>query len=430
MTRRILPAVILGLGLSRGVSGQAGNAAPPEAVRFGIQEYVRAVLANNPDLAAERENVAIARAQVDVARIVPDPSLSIGSPQYDISNGAVQNEVSAALSGTLELGGKRSARVGLAQANALAAGSDLANAVRQLRAAAANAYVDAVRARLVLDRKRQTLESLDRLVEANQARLAAGDVAEVVLLQARVSAQQFRGEVAAAKASVQAADLALLELLGRSSASSDGKPIALTSDLHLDVHAWDADALIARALAERPDLQAVTDRQLASDKQLALIRADRAIDLSPSIGWTHVYSGNGAPPAPAGDFLVFGVGVPLPFSRLHKGDLEAARAGQEQARANTTASRVHVEIDVRQAIARCEAAGRQVLVYESGTLADADRVFEKTLYSFQRGAATVVEVLIAQQTDDEVHIAYDDALAERARALIALQEAVGTSDWP
>jgi len=416
------------------VRGSADGQTPPAAeaavTSFSLEEYVQAVLASNPDLRAQRANVTIAQAQVDIAKIVPDPSLSVGSPQYDISNGQVQNEFSASVSGTLELGGKRGARVGLAKANARAASADLDNAIRELRAEAGNAYVDALLARLVLERKRKTLESLEKLVAANQARLTAGDIAEVVVLQSRVQAQQFRGEVASAEADVRTADLAMLALLGRGGQLAASAPLVLTSDLHFDVQPTAEPVLIDRALALRPDLLAASRRLDASDQQLRLTKADRVIDVSPSLGWTHVYATTGPNGLPTADFLVFGVGVPLPFSRVHTGDLAAARAGQEQARANSTSTKVRVEIDVRQALARHDAASRQVTVYESGTLADADQVFEKTLYSFQRGAATIVEVLIAQQTDDEVYISYYGALAERARALISLREAVGSDDWP
>ena len=399
------------------------------ATVFSFDEYVEAVLETNPDLRAQRANVAIAQAQIDVARVVPDPSLNVGSPQYDISNGFVQNEFSTTLSGTLELGGKRGARVGLARSNASAAAADLDNAVREMRAASANAYVDALLARLVLERKKKTLESLEKLVTANQKRFEAGDIAEVVVLQSRVGAQQFRGEVASAEAESRNADLAMLALLGRSGASL-AATLVLTSDLHLDVRPPAESSAVDQALSLRPDLLAASRRVEASDRQLKLTRADRVIDLSPSVGWTHVYPTSGPAGLPAADFLVFGIGVPLPFSRTYKGDLAAARAGQEQARANAVSTRVRVETDVRQALARHDAASKQVMVYESGTIADADRVFEKTLYSFDRGAATIVEVLIAQQTDDDVYISYYGALAERARALIALQEAVGTSRWP
>jgi cobalt-zinc-cadmium efflux system outer membrane protein len=222
----------------------------------------------------------------------------------------------------------------------------------------------------------------------------------------------------------------MLALLGRGGTPAASAPLVLTSDLQFDIQPNAETVLVDRALALRPDLIAASRRLDASDQQLRLTKADRVIDISPSLGWTHVYPTGGSNGLPAADFLVFGVGVPIPFSRIHKGDLASARAGQEQARANATSTKVHVEIDVRQALARHEAASRQVTVYESGTLADADQVFEKTLYSFQRGAATIVEVLIAQQTDDDVYISYYGALAERARALIALREAVGSDDWP
>ena len=63
--------------------------------------------------------------------------------------------------------------------------------------------------------------------------------------------------------------------------------------------------------------------------------------------------------------------------------------------------------------------------YTQGVVADADRVLAAILYSYQRGGATLLEVLTAQRTVDDVHLAYFAALAEHARQLIAVEQAAG-----
>jgi outer membrane protein, heavy metal efflux system len=61
-------------------------------------------------------------------------------------------------------------------------------------------------------------------------------------------------------------------------------------------------------------------------------------------------------------------------------------------------------------------------------LNDANAVLEKTLYSYQRGEATLVEVLVAQRTAAEIQFAYLDALADRAHALVAVGQAAGAGE--
>ncbi len=67
-------------------------------------------------------------------------------------------------------------------------------------------------------------------------------------------------------------------------------------------------------------------------------------------------------------------------------------------------------------------------LYDSGTLTDADAVLEKTLYNYQRGGATLTDYIIAQRTASDVHLAFFDALSDRAHALAAVEQASGLSD--
>ena len=51
-----------------------------------------------------------------------------------------------------------------------------------------------------------------------------------------------------------------------------------------------------------------------------------------------------------------------------------------------------------------------------------------SLYNYQRGGATLLEVLDAQRTDDDVYLAYYGALADHSRALVAVELAGGIWD--
>ena len=70
--------------------------------------------------------------------------------------------------------------------------ADYEDAVRQLRASAANAFVDALGAREVLQSKGKSLAQLDRIVNANEERLRVGDIGEIELAQLRVEAPSRR----------------------------------------------------------------------------------------------------------------------------------------------------------------------------------------------------------------------------------------------
>lgn len=398
--------------------------------RFTFRSYLRQVGQKNLDLIAQRSTVPLAEAQIALARVFPDPQVTAGLMQYDVTHKGNPTATIAALSVPIQIGGQRGARIRFAEANLSATRAELEEFLRGLRATAANKYIDALHARLVVDRRRRTLASLEALLAANEQRFKSGDIGQAAVLQSRVEANQFRADVLDAEGNVRAADLALIELLGTAAGDVMGRTLSLTGDMRTaaDRH-FDVNALVRTALALRPDLIAARRRLMASNKQIELARANRIIDIDLAGTWQHNFAvTSGSVNAPASDFLGATLSFPIPFSRLYHGELAAAYAGQKQAEAFARGAAVRVETDVRQALAKYSAAADRVRLYARGVLGDADQVLEKILYDYQRGGATLVEVLVAQRTDNDVYLSYYDALADAARALVAVQQASGTWD--
>jgi cobalt-zinc-cadmium resistance protein CzcA len=413
----LLPRVALASPLE-----SASSSALPTRLEFPA--YLERVLASNPDLAIAHEAVAIANAQIDVAKVFPDPELSGGLASYDLSHRGNATAAGASLSIPIERGGKRGARVAVARAGVEAARRDDADAARTLRANAVNAFADALHARLVVMQKQGVLASLERLVAINDQRLAAGDVAEVAVVQSRVEARQFQADLLTALGERKAMDTALLQLLGPAA------KVPTPFDLAGDLRAITATVDTARALAtveRRPDVQAAMARVQQAERQVTLERARRAVDVSVGFGWTHNFpvAGGGSP---AADLVGATLSIPLPFSHVYRGELEAARAAQRQAQSQLDSIRARAESEVRQALARFSAAADRVKLYDAGTLSDADTVLDKMLYNYQHGGATLTDYLVAERTASDVHLAYFDALNDRAHALAAVEQASGLSD--
>jgi cobalt-zinc-cadmium efflux system outer membrane protein len=346
----------------------------------------------------------------------------------DVSGKGAPTATTLGLGYTVELGGKRSARIAAAEAGHAGARADLDDFLRNLRGTATSGFIDGLHTRLVLDRKQQTLKGLERLVGVNQERLRAGDTGKVALTQSRVEAERFRGEVLSAAAEVEAADIALALHAGRLGAGA--ARLTPAGDLRIKPRAFDVDALVAQAKANRPDLVA---RRRAAQGALArvdLARANRWIDVTLNVSWQHSFPGRTGTDfaAPAYDALAATASVPLPLSRVYRGELDAAHAAEAMARSAQKAQELRVEVEVRQAHARYQAAVARVGLFTGGLLEGADQVLEAMLYNYQRGGATLLEVLEAQRTQNEVYLGYYEALADHARALSALEQVAGIWD--
>lgn len=411
-------------------SGQ-GVAAPVPAVpagSFTFATYLQLVGQANLDLAAQRATVSIAQAEIAVAKVFPDPQLIAGLGQYDLTqNGNNPTGATLALNVPLQIGGQRGKRVALAEANLSAAEADLEEFLRGLRANAANAYIDALHARLVLERQQLSLTSVERLVAANEQLLRVGQIGEVTLIQSRVEANQFRAQVLEAEGNVKSADLALVAFLGQGARPVLNGAIRVEGDLRTSgARRFDVPALVRKAISDRPDVVAARRRHSAASKQIELAQANRVIDVAVGAQWSHYFVLAGAQP-PA-DLIGATLTVPIPFSRLYRGELDSARATYTQAGFTADAVAVKAEVEVRTAVVKYEAAAQRVRLYTSGVLSAADQVLERTIYNFQRGGATLVEVLVAQRTDNDVYLSYYDALADAAHALVAVEQASGSWD--
>jgi outer membrane protein TolC len=199
--------------------------------------------------------------------------------------------------------------------------------------------------------------------------------------------------------------------------------------LDLKPRTFNAEALIAQAKASRPDLAQRRRAVESATARVDLARSNRWVDLTLSASWQHSFATAARDFAqPAFDSLGATLSAPVPFSRVYRGELDAALGTQAQGRVALQAAELRVEVEVRQALARYDAAAKKLGLFTGGLLTDADHVLEATLYNYQRGGATQLEVLDAQRTQNDVYLSYYDALAEHARALVTLQQAVGSWD--
>jgi cobalt-zinc-cadmium efflux system outer membrane protein len=396
--------------------------------RIAFADYVAEVLRSNLDLAAQRANIVISQAGVTSASVRPDWSLDIGVPGADLSNQGFPTTTSVGLTVPVELGGKRGARMRAATADVSGTTADYEDAVRQLRASAANAFADALGAREVLRSKNKSLAQLDRIVNVNQERVRVGDIGEIELTQSRVERDQFRADVISAESDVYSADLAAAQQLGSPDKLGPQMPRP-TGSLEIPTRTFDLDQLVTHALQNRSDVVSRLRAMKAADERIKLAKANLVPDVAVNGFFAHTGTGSGDFLQQADNTIGGGVSLNLPISRrLHPGELEAARATRTQAELQLRTAQLKVEVEVRDAFERYQASAQRLNVFRGGLLRDADRVLEARLYAYQRGGATLLEVIDAQRKSAEVYLAYSQALVDHAHALVTMEEAAATWD--
>ena len=396
--------------------------------RIAFSDYVNEVLRSNLDLAAQKSTIAISRAAITTATARPDWSLDIGVPGADLSNQGFPTTTSVGVTVPVELGGKRASRIRAASADLSGTTADYEDAIRQLRAAAANAFIDALGARDVLQSKYKSMGQLDRIVDVNQERLRVGDIGEIELVQSRVERDQFKADVIGAESDVYTSDLAAAEELGNPDKLGAHMPVP-DGKLEIPTRTFDLDQLIAHALQSRSDVISRERAVKAADERIKLAKANLVPDLALNAAFQHTGTGSGDFLQQPDNTISGGASLNLPISRnMHPGELQAARASREQAEVQLRAAQLKVEGEVRDAYERYHASAQRLNVFRSGLLRDADRVLEARLYAYQRGGTTLLEVIDAQRKSADVYLSYSQALTDHAHALIAVEEAAAIWD--
>ena len=430
MTRPIALAVLF--------AAQVSFAATPQSLTY--DEFIAAVIDGNLGYAAQRYNVDIARAQLAAATLLPNPSLQlygnrdltyhdahgIGTDGERVLLRQVESR-SGGLTQTLELGGKRTWRIRVADQTLQATAANLDDFLRNLKADASEAFVLALATKATVEQQRVAAGYLADLSRAQEIRYRAGGISEVDLTQTRLEEFEFRDELVKAEDAAARAQLALATFLG----PQNDRLVGAEGRLEQPPASYDLTNLISRALEQRPDLLALRHAEEAASNSVDLARSKIVPDVD--LGVTYGYNGPVAvdhPVDPTPSFHQLGVTVTMTLPLYDRGqhDVAIARSQVEQAKAQFAAAQTTVEIEVRTADSQYRSALQRAAAFRSDVLASATAVLDAKRYSYQRGGSTLLELLSAQRAANDVQQAYQDALAEVATALIELQRATGATD--
>lgn len=388
--------------------------------------YIELVGQNNLEYSAEKFNVSIAEADLLSAKVFPDPELAGGF----FDNGERRMDMgygfSAELSWVLEFGGKRKARINLANDNVEMKKSLLEDYFRNLRADATLAYLETIRNRHLLDVQLDSYEQMKKLSDADSIRYRLGAITEIDARKSKLEAGTLLTEVYAVQAEWKNALTNLSLLLGERKMDTLWEPRENLTGFNRDFKLSD---LIQAAQNNRTDLKAALLNKNVSHSMVKLAEANRAIDLGLSVGAEHnSYARNVIAPTPAFTTVSVGVSVPLKFSNNRPGELGAAHYGIKKAEQQYKQVEVVIQTEVTQAFYNYQATQKQVFQFDMGLLAEAKAILDGKMYSYERGETSLLEVLDAQRTYNEVQQNYYQTLYSRAVALVELERAVGVWD--
>jgi len=427
---RMMPLLLLTAFLFLAGSFQSLAKDKHPALDFGtsrpitLAEFLNKVAAANLDYAAQRYSISVAKAQIVAAEVSPNPTATFAYTG-DVSGEKQASIYNTGISQTIEMAGKRGKRIAVARKNYLTAAATVEDFFRTLRGTAASAFIDAVADRMIVEQKRSSYESLDKLATTNQKRFEAGDLDEVDADQARIDALQARDDLHSSESDAATAAVALVQLMGTKGAAVP-TPVG---HLQFRVRSFNQQTVLSGAMRRRPDVVAARHSVESAQASVRLACANRYPDLTVGLALAHnTRTTNRINPAPDFDVANVSVSVPLPIFNTFRGEYETAVQTMLQSETTLKSVILKAEVDVRTNFTRYQLAEARLAQYESAALQLAEKVLQARLISYQKGAATLLDVLVAQKADNDFHLAYISALTERAKALVALEQAAAMWD--
>jgi cobalt-zinc-cadmium efflux system outer membrane protein len=415
-----LLALAMMVGLAKPLAAQTPMQIIPgngQVVRIGsLEEALRVGEENSPRLRAAEARREAAGGDRLQAEARPNPELFVDADNFAGSKGyrgSRNIEVAAGISQTIEMGGKREARIGFADAGVALAGIERDVDQLSLREEIARGYVQALYAARVVVLEADRLKNAEALAGAVRERVQNGREppfqarkSEIAQAAAGVASQKAEREYAAALAGL-AGSLGVMraELAGdagwfeRIGSLPNVGPDEATLRANPDFSRATAAAAQARAAIAKEQAAAVPDPTLRAG-----IRRYNEDD--------------------SNAFMV-GISIPIPVFDSNRGGIQRARQDLVRAEAEADMLRLNLLASLAKARQTLQAAYREVEALSRTIIPAADETYAAAAEGYAAGKFGFLDLLDAQRTQFDVKAQHASALRDYHLARIELMRLAG-----
>lgn len=394
----------------------SGSAVPPSealpSASLTLPDALAVAARNNPALRGARADVDASAGALMQAGARPNSEVSFLQEGFR----RAERTSTALINQTIELGGKRSARLDVASYGREAANASLDEQGAVVRADVIAAFYGLLAAQRQLQVTEESAAIAARSADLAGRRAQAGKVSPVEATKAQVAAAGVQIEVVTARGRVEVAREKLNAVMGE----ARGDRLAVLGDLEAVPPVEPLPALTAQ-LDDAPLARIARAEMLRSNAAVSLERARRIPDVTISAGVKRVTTG-GVPDNQA----VVGVSIPIPLFNTNKGALLEATHKAERANADLDRERTRLRLELTQAYANFEAAAQEAQRLKADILPAARLALDAMSRGYELGKFSFLDVLDAQRTLFQGQSQYVRALAGAHTARADIGRLVGT----
>jgi cobalt-zinc-cadmium efflux system outer membrane protein len=407
----------LGLALSlialSATSGFAQKALTWQEVRDKFE-------AANPTLRAGQIAIDEFRAQEITANLRPNPNLTILADQIDPFSGGPSHGpfafflAAGSVSQLWERQHKRGLRLESAQKETAIANSGQADLERTLLFNLRGAFIQTLQEKATLALAKENLTYYDHVLDVNRERYKAGGIAQVDLKRLELQRVQYLSDLQTAQVNLRIAKIQLLMFL------NDQTPVEQFDVIGPFAFAEQLPPLNdvrQAALNTRPDLRAAVQSidKAKTDHRLAVANGSTDPILGFDVGRN----------PPIDQYIGFSVSVPLRIFDRNQGEKRRTQLDIDRNDRLAAATRAQVFNDVDSAYVTLNSTVILLKPYKDQYLEEASSVRDTIAFSYQHGAASLLDFLNAQADYRAVQANYLNLVASYLNAAGQLNLAVG-----
>jgi cobalt-zinc-cadmium efflux system outer membrane protein len=406
-----LGLLLLAISVSRGFAQQALTW--PE-VRAKFE-------AANPTLRAGQIGIDESRVREITANLRPNPTLSILVDQIDPFSGGPPHGpfayllTSGSVSQLWERQHKRGLRLESAQKATAIVASEQADLERLLLFNLRGAFIQTLQEKAILALAKENLAYYDHVLDVNRERYKAGGIAQVDLKRLELQRVQYLSDLQTAEVNLRTAKIQLLMLLNE---QAPVEQFDVVGPFDFAEQVPPLNEVRQTALDTRPDLRAAIQSidKAKTDHRLALANGSTDPILGFDVGRN----------PPIDEYIGFSVTIPLRIFDRNQGEKRRTQLDIDRSDRLAAATRAQVFNDVDSAYATVNSAVILLKPYKQQYLEEASSVRDTIAFSYQHGAASLLDFLNAQADYRAVQVNYLNLVASYLNAASQLNLAVGS----
>jgi cobalt-zinc-cadmium efflux system outer membrane protein len=382
----------------------------------------------NPTLKADEVNVQEIKAEEITAFLRPNPQFTFSTDGTQIAR---HQGVWRPLSGTQyqpnfsylhERQRKRELRLETAKEGTQIAGSQHEDLERNLIYDLRTVFIQTLQAKAVLELARADLDYYDKIIEISQARFKDGAIGQIDLDRIELLRVQYETEIQTAIVSLRTSKIQLLQLLDDRTQLDN---FDVNGPFEFSEKLQPLETFRQIALDNRPDLRAALESAQQAVTNHKLANANGSTD--PTFGAWYTYNPSFNNPY---DQQTLGLNVSIPLRIFDRNQGEKKRTLLDIDRNNqlTDAARAQVFSDVDSAYEEVQSNIALLTPYRDKYKDQATRVRDTVTYSYQRGAASLMDFLNAQSDYRVVQLAYLQLVGAYMTTASQLNLAVGREE--